>query len=147
MKNLKFTLLLPIVASCCTPLGVTSSYGPVATSETHIKTTQPASFNLPALPPPSVYQAPPVQYAPPVLQSAPCQTYQAPVQTYNPCANYQAPVQYQATDPCQQYNAVQLRASPGQTPQYFIIQPMPQNPPPVQLQVQANKPVASSECP
>lgn len=143
--------------SCCGPAAVSGGYGglPIATTETHTKTMQPASFSMPYMPPASVYQSPPMAVNQP-MQAPICQPMQyapAPVQYQaspvcapqpmqlqsNPCA----PVQYQSyQDPCApqpmyapanvRYNVV--GSAHAAQPQYIVVQPSPaSNNQPVQL--------------
>lgn len=166
-KTLSLTALLGgilLLQSCCGP-AVTGGYSngmPIATTETHTKTVQPASFSMPYVPPASVYQAAPMAVSQPV-QAPICQpvqfaapqpvTYQA-----NPCppVSYQAspvcPPSYQSpqytADPCApygyatpnvRYNMVGT-ANPVQ-PQYIVVQPTPaQYAAPMHIQSNARAP-------
>lgn len=130
---LGFAVSAPFVfQSCCTPAyQAPQAYGcglPIAVTETHTKTSQPASFSMPYVPPASVYQAPPMAVAQPV-QAPVCQPmqYAQPVQAPICQPAYQAtPVcpptpTYQAT-PCQPVQAYQNPCQPYQSdpcaPQY-----------------------------
>ncbi len=171
----KYLLLLSassglFLQSCCGPAAVSGGYGglPIATTETHTKTMQPASFSMPYMPPASVYQSPPMAVSQP-MQAPQCQPmqYMAPPVQYQatpvcpPAPSYQAnpcaPVQYQSyqADPCapQPYNGqmyapqhvrynVVGSAQPAQ-PQYIVVQPSPtSNSQPLQLA----SPKASDHC-
>lgn len=121
MRRLAFGLLACVTGSlflqsCCPTAGVaTGSYGmPVATTETHTKTVQPASYSMPYVPPASIVQAAPMAVSQPMAAPVcqPVQYMQAP-----------APVAYQA-NPCQpqtyqsNYCQPSYQASPVCSPSY-----------------------------
>jgi hypothetical protein len=99
VKYLFLVASASLLGSCCSTSPVASGpcAMPVATTETHTRTTQPASLSMPYLPPANVYQAAPMAISQP-MQAPICQPMQfvppppPPVVVSSSCA----PVSYQA---------------------------------------------------